>query len=168
MTNPQEEQAVKELAKEHNGHGTTAKDIKVAHWIQRIAIVLFLIMACFFGVVYYWTLTPDHVLVVNNEPMPVHPNPTKPETAIFVHFDYCKTYAATGTVRVSFISNKTEIFQPTYQDTQPKQCLKVDAPLLLPPQVVPDVYRVHYHVVYDANPLRKITDDFYSKPFTIE
>ena len=156
------------VIEKHNNRPTTIRDIRVAHWVQRLAIIMFVGMAIVIAILYYWAVFPQRVVEVRNQPMPVRPNPVAQQSVIFVHSDYCFLAKANMVVRTSLVSDKTEIFQPADHFKANKGCRSIDAPILLPAAATPGIYRVHYRLMSQVNPLRTLTEDFYSREFIIQ
>lgn len=136
-------------------------------------IAAYLVLALSFVsvlMVLLWIAQPGEVLTIR-KPISVVPPVATSETPVVLSFDYCKNMNASGTIRISFISQTAEIFQPQNQDTQMKGCHQdTRVPILLPPAslVPPGRYRIKFHTVYNINPLKTVTKDFTTEEFTIQ
>lgn len=138
-------------------------------WLNLVAYGVLILASAIVSVLVYWSLQRGPVLEMNTAIHVVRP-PLKLSAGndfLAVNFDYCKLIGADGTVRTSFVSDKTEIFLPAATDHSPKLCSTVQVPVSIPPQLVPDTYRIKYHVVYQINPVRSSTEDYYSEPFEV-
>lgn len=133
-------------------------------------IALFILVISIGGLFIYWTLSSSEVLVLKNLPFPAQTVPATAATdgLIELKVDYCKKVNATGIVRISFVSNAREVFLPIAPDKQPAQCLNTNIPIIIPKDLPPDTYHIHFHVVYKVNPLKTTTQDFDSKSFTVK
>jgi hypothetical protein len=115
----------------------------------------------------YWNLQPNDVLTIRG-PITVKPVVAKGEGAVTLHFNFCKNMDVEGKVQQSFVSNKTELLSPGILDRGPKACYKDQAvTILIPPQTLPDRYRIKYTVTYQVNPITTTVETFESEPFDV-
>lgn len=137
--------------------------------IPKLAYVVLVAAFVMVGAVIYWSSQSTDILDIN-APITVVPPIASSETPVVLSLNYCKKIGATGSVRVSFVSQTAEIFQPVGSDSQPKGCHDLKAPILLPPAtlVPPGRYKIKFHAVYKINPLKSVTKDFYTEEFTIQ
>lgn len=143
------------------------RPLKVAMFITIGLLMLGVITV---GLLAFWTLAPDDVLTVKNNPVPVRTIRDHPKAGgvAILDVNYCKNIKATGTVRPSFISTDREIFLPTYQEKQDPVCREVEVPVLIPRDIPPGMYHVHFRVTYNVNPLKSaIIETLDSKPFEV-
>lgn len=141
--------------------------IKFARYILYSIVGIFAITV---GLVSYWEYQSTDVLDIKN-PITVEPPIASSGNPIVLTLNYCKNYSASGSVRISFVGDAIEIFQPMATDSQPKGCYKdIKAPILLPPAtVVPaGTYRIKFNVNYQINPIKTVHKVFYTEKFTIE
>lgn len=123
------------------------------------------------GVILYWLNQPTDVLEIKNAPFPVR---TIRETAhrdgvVILKIDYCKKIKATGRVRTSYVSKTREVLLPISEDKQEPACREVELPVLVPRDLQPDEYRIHFRVIYDINPLKRAEPiEFESQPFKVD
>lgn len=122
-------------------------------------------------VMLYWSLASQDVLEVKNAPVSVRTirNHPSADGVIILNISYCKKVAAPGRARISFISTSREIFLPTSPDRQPAACAdNQDIPIVLPKDIPPDKYHVHFRISYDINPLKRgIIEEFDSQEFEV-
>lgn len=139
---------------------------RILPYTAYIVITLSILIALVFG---YWVSQDEDVLEIKNQPTPVRTIREHPTAngVIILLVDYCKRTSAVGEVTTSFVSPATEIFLPTYVDKQDPVCQKTEVPVLIPPQVVPGTYHIHYRVEYKINPIKQSVIEFDSQPFEI-
>lgn len=133
-----------------------------------IAAVSLGIAAVGVGLMLYWASASTEILTIKNSPVPVRAVEQNGDRLIILSVDYCKNINVTGTVRISFVSPTTEVFLPITQEKSPATCSDDDFPIILPKNLLPDEYKIKFHMTYDLNPLKKgIVQDFESKPFNV-
>ncbi len=140
---------------------------RIGTYISYGIILVAAAMAILFG---YWLSQPEDVLVIKNSPTPVRTIREHPMAngVVILKVDYCKMSSAKGEVRPSFVSSSTEILLPKYEDKQDANCQVAEVPVLVPPQVVPGKYHIHYRILYDINPIKNNVEvEFDSKEFEI-
>lgn len=116
----------------------------------------------------YWLFWPFDVLTINREPVPAtQPENIKSGRVIFLNIDYCKHSDAHGLVERTLVSDRMVIDLPSYQDRSPKGCGRIEAPIILPYTVATQRFHIHYKVVYQVNPLRKVVEEFNTTDFDI-
>lgn len=140
------------------------RQIKVA---TLVSIVLFSIGAVVAGLVGYWSLTGDDVLIFHKDPIPETPKFVKSEDKIILDIDFCKLSDTPGRVTQRLVSNKTELFAPTVTETQPAGCYHYKLPIPIPPQTSPDKYHINYRVVYQTNPFHTVVEEVNSEEFEV-
>jgi hypothetical protein len=120
------------------------------------------------GVLVYWGLSGKDVLQIKNEPLPVKPAFLKREEFITVNIDFCKVSKAQGTVYTRFVSARTELVVPTYQENLGVGCKDNFAfKVPIPPQLTPDTYHLNYRIDYRTNPLTSVREEFNTQNFTV-
>lgn len=123
------------------------------------------------GIFFYWATASDKPLDIKNSPLPVRTirdHPTAGGVVIML-VDFCKNVDVKGELRISFLSEAREIFQPTTVENGPKGCRKTEFPILIPPNIPPDEYIVKFRVTYDLNPIKKgVVQEFESQPVIID
>lgn len=119
----------------------------------------------------YWSFQSNDVMNVNKIPIPtrtIRDHPTAGGVVILT-IDYCKKQNATGTARTSFVSSSREVFLPIHQERTPVGCGEIEYPVLIPKDIVPDVYTIKIRTVHDINPLKRgIVREFQSMPVHID
>ncbi len=143
---------------------------KSSKWLNRFILLALLIIAIGLGVIFRWSFEDTNVLVVKNSPFPVRTIRAhlQDNGVVILNADYCKNLDITGKLRMSFVSTSREVFLPLADERGPKGCNKVDIPVIIPKDLIPDTYKVKFHVIYDINPLKQnIASDFESKEFTV-
>jgi len=144
-----------------------SKTVNIFKWMAFGCLAVLLLCVSIF---LYWLYQPTDVLEIHNAPFPtrsIRPN-AEPDGVIILTVDYCKKINAKGTLRMSFVSNSREIFLPIADEKQPPGCHNTQLPILLPKDIVPDTYRIKFHVIYNVNPIRNnVPIDFESKPFEV-
>lgn len=117
-----------------------------------------------------WSLANEDVLEVKNAPTPVRTirdHPTA-DGVVILDADFCKKTDAVGRLRLSFVSESREIFLPVTEDKSEKRCERRELPILIPSDLPPGMYKVHFRITYDLNPLKKnILEEFDSKEFEV-
>jgi hypothetical protein len=139
---------------------------KITGWGLTIALVIIGIMIAIFV---YWGISGREVLVINNQPFPVRTirEHAKADGVIILKVSFCKKIKNEGKVRVSFVSASREIFLPVNNEDSPPGCVDTEVPVLVPKDIPPDTYHIHFRATYKVNPLKTVTEEFDSKPFEI-
>lgn len=133
-------------------------------------ITLAVLLVVAISTVLVWIYQPTSVLAVYNTPFPVrtlHTN-TTPDGVVILTLDYCKKIAVDGTLRLSFVSATREVFLPITSDKGPVGCVHdIEFPIIVPKDLIPDTYHVHFRSTYRINPFRTVTEQFDSKNFKV-
>lgn len=121
------------------------------------------------GMYVYWVVQAQDVLEIKNAPVTVRMIKDTPQVkgVVVLHVDYCKKVDADGQVRISFVSDSTEVFLPVSTDRGEPVCREADVPILIPENITPDTYHVHFRVEYQVNPIKDVIEEFDSQPFEI-
>jgi hypothetical protein len=120
------------------------------------------------GVVFlYWSGQNKSVLQTNNTPFPVHPNTNTPDMLEIMSVDYCKKSDAIGIVVAKMVGTKSIIRLPWPIESQKKQCLKTDVPILIPSYATDDTYHFEFAITYKINPITTRTETLTSQSFTV-
>lgn len=149
-----------------------SKRFKTANIIAYAALVFVSLMI---GVCAYWALSETDVLEIKNSPVPVRTIREHPEAdgVVILKVDYCKKIRATGKVRTSFVGESREVFLPVAEDKQPPQCnagqlQPIEVPVLIPKDLSPGNYHIHFRITYDINPVRNgVVEEFDSQQFEV-
>lgn len=140
---------------------------KIVNWVSLIALG---IVGIILALLAYWSLQKTEVLQINNAPFPVRTIREHPTAAgvVILNTDYCKKLDVTGRLRISFVSSSREVFLPITDERQEKGCYKSEVPVLIPKDIQPDKYHIHFRVVYSINPLRnQVIEEFDSQEFEV-
>lgn len=122
-------------------------------------------------VLIYWATASNKPLEIKNSPFPVRTIREHPTAGgvIIMLVDFCKHVDADGELRISFLSEAREVFQPVVAEESRKGCTKTEYPILIPPNLPPDEYIVKFRATYDLNPLKRgVSQDFESQPVIID
>jgi hypothetical protein len=127
------------------------------------------IIAAAVALVLYWNLVPLDVIEVRNQPIPVRPPVNSVGNAEILTHNFCKLTNDKGTVRISFVGDTREVFLPVATENSPKRCNeKVDLPVIIPQDLTPGKYHVHFRATYNPNPLRTVVEEWDSQEFNVE
>ena len=138
----------------------------VGRYLAFITLALLLIVV---SLTSYWVLAPTDELIVKNGPVPIRPANLHAGESAILTYDYCKTTDQPGMIRTSIVSSKSELFLPLANESSKKHCdTKLDVPVIIPPQAVPDYYHFHFRATYQLNPLRSVTVQWDSQTFKVE
>jgi hypothetical protein len=139
--------------------------VKVALWFS----YLFLVIAACSGLLFlYWGMQSNRVLELHNTPFAVRPGTNQAGQVEFMHIDYCKKRAITGTVVAQMVGTKSVIRIPWPIDNSAPQCLNTDVPIPLPVYAADDTYYFNFIVTYKINILKKSVMTFRSGTFKIQ
>lgn len=138
--------------------------------ISRLLVTGVLLIAAGVALITYWTLQSDNVLVVHNSPFPTRIiKDDKGSGVVILSTDYCKNVDINGKVRVSFVSPTREVFLPISDEKQEAGCRKVDVPVVIPKDLLPDTYKIKFRATYNINPFKSaVISEFESKTFKVE
>lgn len=149
-----------------------AEDIPTSTKVINKAVFVSLgLVLAFLLVIGYWAFGPSDVLTVNNTPVPAKftRGPEGTKGIVFLVIDYCKNIKATGKVETSFVGTAKVAFLPVGNDVQDPVCNpKAEIPILIPPDLPPGTYHVHFRVEYRINPIKNTVEEFDSTPFEVE
>lgn len=133
-------------------------------------IIVFLvgIFALFMGAGIYWSLQPDDILTVSNNPVSVRPLEVVNDGAVNLTIKYCKNHRATGKVEVRLVGSTTKVDIPWPTDTTDAGCHTIEVPVRIPAQTPTDTYRFTFNILYNVNPLKSaIPESFQSQKFHV-
>lgn len=136
---------------------------KVPLVIVALSIILIVVIQFLF-----WSFQSEDVLVVDKKPIPAESIQTTSGRFVILDVDYCKKYDIDGKLRISFISKTREVFLPLSDERGPVICNNAKYPVPIPVELIPDEYKIKFHVIYDINPIKKgVAIDFESKTFKV-
>ncbi len=149
------------------------RPIKLATYFAIFLLLLGLVSAARF---LSWQYAKDDVLEIKNAPVPVRTirEVTHPQGVVILLIDYCKKINVTGKTRISFVSETREVFLPVSEDKAGVGCnfgqdKPTEIPIIIPMDLPPDTYRIHFRVAYDINPVKRgIIEEFDSLEFKVE
>lgn len=151
------------------------KQNKQVKWATYFAV--FLLVLGFFSATRFltWQYAPDDVLEVKNHPVPVRTirETAHPDGIVILLVDFCKKINVTGRTRVSFVSETREVFLPMSEDKAEASCNfgrndPIEIPIIIPKDLPPDRYKIHFRVTYNINPVKKnILEEFDSLEFDV-
>lgn len=146
--------------------GQSPKD-KFLYIVSLLTIVSALFLG---GLLLYWTLEPDQVYSVKDHNIAVlNENKTvRVGEDVSLKFSFCKKIETNGVVQRNFYNRTTVITGPEIPEEVGKTCVDdvvIDVPL--PNQIEPGTYRVQYIGKYQINPIKNVTETFYSEEFTV-
>lgn len=134
----------------------------------RVVYGMLVIIALIFALLAYWIFMPVKTLAIQHLPLPVtNPEDISSGRIIVLRFDYCKYTSMHGRVERKLVSDRLTIDLPIYMESLQKGCHKLDAPIILPYTVATQTFYIHYHVVYQVNPLRSEIVEFDTKKFKL-
>jgi hypothetical protein len=139
---------------------------RFSNWALTAALIV--IAGCI-AVLLYWGLSSRDVLVIKNQPFPVRTirEHAKADGVIILQVSFCKKIHVEGRVRLSFVSASREVFLPASNEDTPPGCLDTEVPVLVPKEIIPDTYHIHFRITYKVNPLKQVTEEFDSKSFQV-
>lgn len=154
------------MNKDPEGPDLQTHNQNVVTWAMYTALLVIAISIAF---LLYWFYQPTDVLKFNKQPIPVRTIRDHPTGGgvVILQADYCKFTNSQGRVRTSFVSSSREVFLPESEDKQPKNCVVTEVPIVIPKDLIPDTYHVHFRVDYSVNPIRHIIEEADSKSFTV-
>lgn len=115
-----------------------------------------------------WSLQPEDILSVSNNPVEVKPTEIANDGTVILTIKYCKNHHATGKVEVRLIGSTTKVDIPWPNDTTDPGCHTLEVPVKIPAQTPTDTYRFTFNVSYNVNPLKhSILESFSSQPFHV-
>lgn len=139
-----------------------------------IAVVLSVVVLIATATVGRWAVQGRDVLEIKNDPVPVRTIRDHPEAdgVVILKVDYCKKLSVTGKVRASFRGTSREIFLPPAEDKQQANCNNgtgnpIEIPVLIPADITPGHYSIHFRIDYKVNPLKNTVEEFDSQEFEI-
>jgi hypothetical protein len=103
-----------------------------------------------------------------NHTITVEPPATKDGGIEYLTVNYCKKINISGSVRTSFVSTTTEVFQPIGAEQLPKGCQTIKVPVIIPLDLPAAKYYIHFRATYKLNPLRSVTEDFTTNTFQVQ
>lgn len=135
---------------------------KLVNW------ALFAILAAAFAAlatVAYWELAPFAPITADGTPLTIYTPVVRPGETLTYGRHWCKNTDLDGIVSREFVDGVryvTPVVQPHY----PRGCQDTMIAIGVP-RIPPGVYRLHTSVVYQLNPLRQQTYEFWSTSFSI-
>lgn len=136
-------------------------------FINSLMLLSLLIAFLTVGLALFWIIYPYNPLVVKSAV--VDPNKVETGDAIFLTIDYCKR-AGVGERVNRYLQGNNKVIQLPPVDLEAntsRGCNKVEIPIRLPDDIIPDLYKLHYVVDYKVNPIRTETIEFYSEEFEV-
>lgn len=144
----------------------SAKKVRIRMASVLVLLMIGAVLVCG-GLSIYWLYANDDVLDVKNAPFPVQTIEQNGEEILLLKVDYCKNTNTTGDVRVSFVSTSAEIFLPMSKEKQPRACVNTDLPIVVPKNLPPDEYHIHFRATYQVNPFKTVVSQFDSVTFKV-
>lgn len=137
-------------------------------WVPPVLYSALALAGVAVAIIYYWAVVPLDIIRLNNGPVPARPPQNQANNAeIFTH-NICKLTDDHGTLRISFVGNNKETFLPVMSENSPKQCNdNLDYPIVVPSDLEPGKYHVHFRATYKPNPIRTIIEEWDSQEFEI-
>ncbi len=138
--------------------------------IKWVATAAFMGITACVGIILFWLYSvPMKAIDVTPNPIPVITKTATPGSYIVLKYSYCKNVKSAGRVSISMVSTTSQLMLPTARESSEKKCYSsVLAPFPIPPQATPGVYHYHFRAIYQVNPLRSITQDYDTQPFTVQ
>lgn len=146
------------------------KEITKTKWISRVGYVVLVAALVGIGTIAYWLNQPDKVLEIKNQPIPIRTirPEAHPDGVVILKYSYCKNYDVEGRIRTSFVNDKVEIFLPAATDRTEKICRDdIEVPYVVPPQLTPGKYKMHFRATYKINPLKEAVIEWDSQEFDV-
>lgn len=131
--------------------------------------VAFTILTIAVGVFIYWSFTGKDVIVLKQgAPLKVTPSVVQPGGKVIMSISFCKIVSARGRITRRLVSDTSEVFAPTEDDTSGKSCYdNAPVPVPIPEQTACGTYKINYRVVYKTNPLHTVVEEFESQSFKV-
>lgn len=159
------------ILNQHDGVLEGDRPGKSSKWINRAIVAGLIAAAISVALMLSWASADTTPLEIKNAPLPTRTIREHPTAGgvIIMKADYCKHTNAQGDLRVSFVSESREFFQPLVKEQGPKGCQNVEFPVLIPIDLPPGTYRVKFRVTYDLNPLKQnVIQEFESQPVVVD
>ena len=140
---------------------------KSDRWLARFGYFSLGIIFMALSVLAYWSVSGNDVLSVEGTPTVV-PLVAKSEETVTVYVNYCKPSAIEGRLVKRLVTDNTELFTPTGNESFPVGChsdYPVEVPI--PAQTASGIYVVNFRITYKTNPLKTVVEDFSSERFEI-
>lgn len=141
---------------------------RAVNWIM---IIFLAVIGLSVGQMLVWAMDNRPVLEVKNSPFPTRTirEHATANGVIFLDADYCKHQDIDGRMRVSFLSPAREILLPLYEESLDVGCDRIEFPVVVPREIVPEEYVIKFRVTYNKNPLKQNeVVEFESLPVTID
>lgn len=121
------------------------------------------------AVFFYWSVSGNQVLDVKNDPFPVRTIRESPTAGgvVILHVNFCKLVAVDGKLRMSFLNHTHEVFLPLTRERSDVGCQNTELPVLIPTELPPGEYRIKFRVGYQVNPIKRVIEEYHSKPFEV-
>lgn len=140
-------------------------------WFSRVAFVILGIGVLSLALMGYWSSqSGDDALVIKKQPIPIRTirSEAHPRGVVILEYDYCKNTKSEGEIRTSYVStHSAEIFLPRAIDRTDPMCGQLEAPYIIPPQVTPGRYHLHFRASYKINPIKTVIIEWDSEEFNV-
>lgn len=133
-----------------------------------VTVVLFIAAFAALATFLYWTIEPNRVLEIKNQPVPVRPDTISPEATIIASPTFCKYIQKPARIERFLISKSAKIPLPVYPNNFPIGCHTYDLAVIIPAFVTDDVYHLEYNVTYTVNPITQDKVHWYTQNFTVK
>lgn len=146
--------------------------IAIIAWLRGLkiqSVFMFSVMASMFGggaTVIYWTLAPYDILT-GDEMLTIYNKAGIVESGGYLEYgrNWCKNTDRDAVVSREFVDGVRYV-TPSVQPHYPKGCTRTVV-LIQVPNIPPGTYRLHTSAVYQVNPLRWKTYEFWTPQFQI-
>lgn len=140
-------------------------------WFSRVAYLVLALSIFTIALIGYWaSRDAADVLVIKKQPIPIRTirSDAHPNGVVILKYDYCKNTKAEGEIRASFVGqNSAELFLPRVIDRTDPACGQLEAPYIIPEQVVPGRYHLHFRASYKINPIKTVIIEWDSEEFNV-
>lgn len=140
-------------------------------WIYRVTIPLLVISTIFVAVAIFLLIRPYQTIELQN-PIIITNQPIKAGTVAIYEVDQCRYTDATAVVTRRLVrkdgANDLYISLGGNTSQAPEGCYKFTPPaVLIPAETPPGKYAIQFKIEFQVNPIRTITLNVESEPFTV-
>jgi hypothetical protein len=142
---------------------------RVSNWGRAAQVVSFAVIGLATLILIYigyLLLSPQKVLEVKTQPLPVSPATVRPGEAVNMEIDYCKFQDLDSRIQIDFVGEYVLNTQQTTRDF-PTGCHKQRLNVIIPPQAKAGTYNLLFTVRYRVNSLHGEEYVFESQKFNI-
>jgi hypothetical protein len=133
-------------------------------WIAYMTIVSAIGLMLLIG---FWLLYPYKTIDFKNLPFPVNKSEYKPGETLIYTVDYCKYTDVIPAVTRFYVNGVIYLVSSAPAVMKPQGCAITHVQIVIPESLMPDTYSLRISYAYKVNPLRTITMEAITVPFTV-